>query len=181
MVDTETMGTRSDAALVSIGAAFFDMRTYEIGPTFHMPIHLATSVRLGMKIEPEAVLFWLRQEQKARESIMFNLRTIEDVLTEFSAYLHRHGDVKATRMFGNSARFDLGILETAYNLAGIKVPWAWGLETCFRTIRSLHPHVLYDPATQKVGVAHTADYDAIFQIEHLFKIRRHNLAHPRSV
>lgn len=181
MVDVECMGTKSTAALMSIGGVFFDPATLTIGPTFHKPIHIVTSVKLGMQIEPEAVLFWLRQDQAAREAVMFNLLPIEMVLTDFAAWAGEHGRKDGFRIWGNSARFDLGILETAYNLAGIKVPWAWGLETCFRTVRNMHAHVEYDPANQKTGIAHSAVDDCIFQIEHLFKIKRYNDGHPRTV
>lgn len=181
MVDVECMGTKSTAALMSIGAAFFDLKTFTIGPTFHKPIHIVTSVNLGMKIEAGAILFWLRQSQAAREAVMFNLLPIEMVLTDFADWAGRHGRPEGFRIWGNSAKFDLGILETAYDLAGIKVPWSWGLETCFRTVRNLNAHVLYDPETQKTGVAHNAVYDCTFQIEHLFKIKRYNDGHPRAV
>lgn len=180
MVDVECMGTTSEAALMSIGAAFFNLETYEVGPSFCMPIHLATSVSLGMKMEPATVLWWLRQSDAARRGITFGLNDITKVLREFKEFYVSNCRPQDTRTWANSARFDLGILETAYRLAGVDVPWRWNLETCFRTVRGLNPHIIYDPATQKQGVAHDAVDDAIFQIGHLFKIKQYNDAHPRS-
>ena len=47
MIDVESMGKGADAALVALGAAFFDIRTQTIGPTFLRTINLATAVRDG--------------------------------------------------------------------------------------------------------------------------------------
>lgn len=180
MIDIECCGTRSTAALMSIGCAFFDLKTFTVGPTFVKPIHLATSVRLGMKLEPEAVLFWLRQGDAARNAVAYNLMPVDMVLREFREYLDEHGAPGMTRVWGNSARFDMGILDTAYGLLGEEVPWKWTLELCFRTVRNLNPHVVYDP-TQRESTHHNALDDALFQINHLFQIKRHNDAHPRAV
>lgn len=176
MIDVECMGTRNDAALMSIGAAFFNLHDYTIGPTFHRPIHLSTSVKLGMKMYPETVLWWLRQSDAARKSIAYNLLPIEQVLIEFREWLSAHGRKQDVRTWGNSARFDMGVLDTAYWLMGADIPWAWNLETCFRTVRNMNAHVEYDPA-KRVSTHHNAVDDAVFQIEHLFAIRRFNLEH----
>lgn len=178
MIDVEAMGKRSDAALVSIGAAFFNLHDYTIGPRFHRPIHLATSVSLGMKMYPDTVIWWLRQSDEARRAISYNLLPIADVLDEFRAWLNAHGRKQDVRTWGNSARFDMGILDTAYHLKDgyEQEPWAWNLETCFRTVRNMNAHVEYDP-TQRTSTHHNAADDAVFQIEHLFKIRRFNLEH----
>lgn len=176
MVDVECMGTRSDAALMAIGAGMFNLTDYTVGPTFYRPIHLATSVSLGMKMYPETVIWWLRQSDEARRAVSYNLLPIIHVLGEFAVWLETHGDVKSTRLWANSARFDLGILETAYGLIGADVPWKWTLETCFRTVRNMNAHVEYDP-TQRTSTHHNALDDTLFQIEHLFKIRRFNLEH----
>ena len=58
----------------------------------------------------------------------------------------------------------------AYNRLGQKTPWYWSNERCFRTVRNLYPTIEYDPSQKGEG-AHNALADAVFQVEHLFKIK----------
>lgn len=171
MFDVECLGVEADAALVSIGGVFFDYQNCVLGPTFSQTIHLGTAVRDGGKIEAGAVLFWLGQSQQARDGIRFGGRDIKVVLQELSDWIKetcRHEDV---RPWGNSAGFDLTKIDRACGRSGIKTPWHWSKETCFRTVRNMHPKVVYDPGEKGLD-AHTALADAIFQTEHLFKVRR---------
>lgn len=175
MVDVESMGTKSHSALVSIGAVMFNLQDYAIGPQFHIAVHLASSVGFGMTMDPSTVMWWLRQGQAARDAILTNLYSLDDALRQFDDWYRGNCEPKDTRTWGNSSRFDLGILETAHELTGIEVPWRWNLETCFRTVRSMNDHIVKYDVSEKVGTAHHAVDDAIFQVNHLFKVRRANL------
>lgn len=170
MIDLETMGGPPRGALVGLGAVLFDTQSEAIGPVFYRPVHLATSVGVGMEIHPETVLFWLRQGDEARNAIMFNLVDIRVALQDFSDWLATHSNHKDVRVYGNGASFDLTILSEAYKLSGIERPWSWSMERCFRTLRNHYPQVEYD-VTQKEGVAHNAVDDAMFQVKHLFKCK----------
>lgn len=176
MIDIECAGTGRNAALMAIGAAFFDIHKYEIGPTFVVPIHVVTSVRLGMEIEPSAFLWWLRQGEAARRAVTQSLVRVEDALDQLTAYIEANSRPKDLRVWGNSSSFDMGITANAYRLAGKEVPWGFGKETCFRTVRNMNSHVVYAPS-EREGTHHEALDDALFQIEHLFKIRKFNLIH----
>lgn len=165
------MGLPPDGAIVSLGACFFDYEKCEIGPKFHRPVHLATSVGLGMKIEPATVLWWLRQSADAQAAISFNLNDIRVVLDEFRAFINEHSREPDVRPWGHGASFDLTILSTAYKLAGQDTPWRFGRERCFRTFRNWYGHVVpYEPEKRE-GVHHNALDDAVFQAEHFFKIK----------
>lgn len=171
MIDLETMGNAPDGAIVSIGACFFSLKTEQYGPGFERKIHLSTAVRDGGKIDPGTVLFWLRQGDEARLSIAFGGEDIRVVLADFSEWIKetcRHEDV---RPFGNSPRFDMQILESAYRRADMDVPWFWSKERDFRTMRAMYPQVEYNK-DDKGSSNHTPLADAKFQIEHLFKIKR---------
>lgn len=172
MCDLETMGMPPDGAVVSIGACFFDMKNEVIGPTFEQTIHLGSAVEAGGTISPGTVMFWLGQPDQARKAIRFGGRQIAVVLTEFSDWIAetcRHEDVY---MWGNSPSFDQQMLGGAYDRLGIKRPWYWSRERDFRTVRGLFPKVEYDTSTMGDD-AHTALADAIFQTEHIFKIKRY--------
>ncbi len=171
MIDTETMGLPPNGALVTIGAVFFDLTTEKLGPTFYRKIHLATAVRDGGVMDPSTVLWWLRQPDAARQELCYGGEDIRLVLQDFSAWIKetcRHEDV---RPWGNSNSFDLSIVGGACKRAEIATPWYWTNERDFRTTRNQYPKVEYDPSKKGDG-AHNALADAVFQVEHLFEIKR---------
>jgi 3' exoribonuclease, RNase T-like len=172
-IDIETMGLPPNGAIVSIGACFFSLDTCEIGPTFKKNIHLATAVRDGGVIEASTVLWWLRQSDAARQSILVDTYDIRQVLQEFSDWIATHSDHRSVRPWGNGVGFDLTILNSAYRRSGITTPWYFGNERDFRTVRNMYPSVEYQPDDKGDG-AHDALVDAIFQAKHLFKIKLRN-------
>lgn len=169
MVDTETMGGAPDGALVQIGAVFFDIRSRTLGPEFLENINLADAVRHGGKIDPSTVMWWMGQPDKARESIRFGGGEIAVVLQRFANWIKETCRLEDVRVWGNSPRFDMQIIDGAYTRLGLPVPWYWTNERDFRTTRNQHPKVEYDTA-QKGDDAHNALADAKFQVQHLFKI-----------
>ena len=175
MLDVECFGKNETAALASIGAVFFCLKTQTIGPTFLRTINLATAVRDGGTMDPSTVIFWLRQGDAARHSVAYNGQDIRKVLQDFSDWIKetcRHEDV---RPYGNSNSFDLPKIETAMERIGMKTPWHFINVRCFRTMRAMYPSVEYNPAEKGDG-AHNALQDAKFQVEHLWKIANRNKA-----
>lgn len=173
MIDTETAGLPPTGALLSIGAVFFDLQSQTQGPTFYRAIHLASSVKHGGTIDAGTVLWWLRQGDAARKAVAYGGEPLAGVLTDFAAWITqtcRHEDV---RPWGNSGTFDLTIVGGAYQRLGQKAPWYFTNERDFRTVRNLYPQVEYDTDAKGDG-AHNALADAVFQVEHLFKIRNRN-------
>lgn len=173
MIDLETMGLPPDGALLSIGACFFDVETCTIGPTFSRTVSLATSVRDGGTLVPGTIIWWLGQTQEARDAVRFSGIDVRTALQDFSDFIAEHSDHKTVRPWGNGASFDLTILESAYLRAGMKAPWYFANQRCFRTTRNLYPKVEYNPE-DKGADAHNALSDAIFQAQHLFKIKNRN-------
>ena len=170
MIDVESMGLPPDGALVSIGAVFFDLQTQTMGPTFNSTIHLGSAVKHGGVIDPGTVLFWLRQPDEARRAIAYGGQPIDSVLTAFRDWIKETCRLEDVRPFGNGAAFDLTLIHSAYKRLGMDTPWWFSNERCFRTIRNQFPQVEYDPGEKGDG-AHNALADAIFQVEHLFKIK----------
>ena len=171
MCDIESMGKKHDAAVVSIGAVFFDLQTCTLGPTFLQTIHLGSAVAAGGTMDPGTVLWWLGQSEEARKGIRFGGRAIDVVLREFGEWIKETCRPADARVWGNSDSFDVIKLESAYQRSNVPVPWFWTNCRDFRTVRNLHPHVEYD-FKSKGDDAHNALVDAIFQTEHLFKIKR---------
>ena len=70
MLDLETMGRKSNSALVSIGAVEFNLLTGETGREFYKVIDLKSCLDLGLQVEASTIYFWLTEaSQAARDAI----------------------------------------------------------------------------------------------------------------
>ena len=170
MLDLETMGNGSNAAIVAIGACAFDIEGGEIGPGYYNRVDLESAVRGGGVMDASTVRWWLgiddsdARQEIAREGAMH----LNVALTSFSQWLEAttHADVA---IWGNGANFDGVILRNAYGRAERPVPWKWWNERCYRTVKSLYPEI----RIERLGTAHNALDDAVSQARHLI-----TLLHP---
>jgi hypothetical protein len=83
MLDLETFGTGTNAAVVSIGACAFNIETGEVNDVdvFHARIDLSKSRSPGV-IDASTVEWWMRQNEEARMELLSGMRfTLEDALT----------------------------------------------------------------------------------------------------
>jgi len=69
-------------------------------------------------------------------------------------------------LWGNGSTFDNVILSNAYRAIGVKQPWDFWNDRCYRTLKSLYPHV----KLERSGVAHNALDDAKSQAMHAVRI-----------
>lgn len=171
MVDLETMSTRADAAIVSIGACWFNAQTGDVGEPMHLPVALNSSRMCGGHIDGDTVRWWLQQSDAARAAIAAatDAQTLPSALQALTLYLHSVADQGTVRLWGNGADFDLPILASAYQQIGIKQPWAYYNGRCMRTLRKLLPHV---QAPQFEGTEHNAAHDARHQARHAIALLR---------
>ena len=163
MIDIETMGNMSHSAIVSIGAVRFDLETGETGETFYINVDLQSCLDAGLIINADTLMWWLNQSEAARKKIIEKGSPLSAALILLSAFV-----TKDDQVWGNSARFDLGILSDAFNTLGMPIPWDFRKERCVRTLVSFAPEV--KDAEPNIGVAHDALYDCVFQISYCSKI-----------
>lgn len=160
MIDLETMGTRPGSAVVALGACFFDRATAQIGETFDRVISLKSNAEHGLTIDPDTVMWWMRQSEEAR-SILQAGEELSAVLCAFTAWLFEQG-TGPVRPWGNAASFDCGLLACAYRAIGQSVPWKFWDERCYRTLKEENKDVPF----VRSGTAHHALSDAISQARH---------------
>jgi hypothetical protein len=161
MLDLETMGNESFSSIISIGAVEFNIETGKTGEEFYRVIDLQSCLNLGLVINASTLLWWLEQEDIARKELINSPKTpLIHVLQEFSNF-NRNKDYQ---VWGNSARFDCGILQNAYNKAGIPIPWDFRKERCVRTLVSFAPEIKNQ--TQFKGIKHNSIDDCKYQIEY---------------
>lgn len=169
MIDLETMSTRADAAIVSIGACWFNPDTGEVGHPFHHVIDLQDSLRSGAHVDGATVAWWLQQSDSARRTITAPGTTVAVALQMLTMHLRSVADEKALCLWGNGADFDLPILASAYHRAGLALPWRYFNGRCLRTLRKLLPQV-EAPAFE--GTEHNAADDAQHQARHAIALLR---------
>lgn len=163
-IDLETLGTRWNSAIISIGVQQFDRDTGKMGGTFYKEIELDSAIKSG-KVSGSTLAWWMRQDTKAKRvfsesSEKVSLATALDAL---STWLRSQPG--QPRVWGNGATFDITILEHAYDVGcvGLKESWHY---TNIRDMRTLVDAAQIDPSHacfDNHGVAHNALDDAARQ------------------
>lgn len=173
MIDLETMGNSSNAAIVAIGACFFEPSTGEIGAKFSRIISLESSQQFG-RIDASTVLWWMKQSGEARE--VLNSREavhIKQALHDFRQFTN--DGLSQPLVWGNGSSFDCVILKnTIIQCLGEQyVPWQFWNERDVRTMVDLGKKLLgFDPKRDMPfeGVRHEALSDAVHQAKYVSAI-----------
>lgn len=187
MLDLETMGKGPSAAIVTIGAVFFDPMTGELGAEFEAHIDLNDSARFG-EMDPDTVLWWLGQSDEARAAIAYNVdgdkrMALLQALQKFQEWLMANGqEGKRPYVWGNGAGFDCTIMASAYDAVN-KVRfigyWNGFKDRDVRTVVDMGRDLLgFDPKKDMPfeGVAHRALDDAKHQARYVSAIYQRMLA-----
>ncbi|WP_369894156.1 3'-5' exonuclease [Klebsiella pasteurii] len=175
MVDLETMGKKSDAPIVSIGAVIFDPATGILGEKFYKVVSLESAVSWGAEIDPSTVIWWMKQSSEARSEIANdNAIQLDDALLQFSDFVLENisGGRKTAQIWGNGATFDNTILRSSYELACIDCPWDYWNDRDVRTMVELGKAIGFDPKTSIPfeGEQHNALADAQHQARYVSAI-----------
>lgn len=167
MVDIETMGNKSNSAIVSIAAVEFNLETGKTGKMspFYQKISLQSCLDAGLKVNADTVLWWMKQNETARLELADNKNTyfLAQGLQNLSEYL-RACNITESQIWGNSARFDLGLLSDAYNIVNLPIPWLFRNERCVRTLVSFNPSIKDSYSFE--GVVHNPIDDCLHQIKY---------------
>lgn len=181
MVDLETMSSKSNAAILAIGAVFLertDIGSYLIKEEFYKMVNLESSAKYG-DISPSTIKWWLLQTKEAQSVIILPARhhTLENGLADFARWYYSMRQKLASQvlpLWGNGAAFDNVVLHNAYQSLDIKEPWSYREDYCYRTLKELYPNI---KATEHNNIIkHNALQDAIYQGYHLCKLLNHHEA-----
>jgi hypothetical protein len=167
MVDLETLGTKSNSIIVSIGAVQFDIETGEIFEKFYTEINPKDCEKVGLKYSQATIDWWLKTNPDEYLKIC---NRGEPLLVALSYFRGWFGNLNLSPVYvwGNSNRFDLGLLENALNAIGMESFWSFRYELDVRTLVWFHPEIKEAEAT--VGMEHNALDDCIYQINYCSKI-----------
>lgn len=170
MIDTETLSTASDAAVLQIGIQAFDPK----GSGFDyegalIQVDGQACINAGLRIDWETIRWWTRQSEEARASVFGEGGLLlSDALAELTRYGQNKGGWSFGWVWSNGAAFDIPILENAFRRCRRDIPWAYNRVLDVRTIKWLAP----DVTRISPEVAHDALSDAKAQalwVQKMFK------------
>lgn len=174
MIDLETLGTKSNSAIISIAAVQFDMLTGNTGKVFERSISLQSGIQLGLEVDPNTALWWISQENALESWAMSKKIEIGTALADFIHFFKTHC-APDTEVWGNSNRFDLGLLENAYTKLEIDIPWNFRYERDVRTLTSFAPDIKEKAVKEfkaKGALLHNPRVDCLMQIHYCSAIYR---------
>ena len=123
MLSLNTVGKGDNAALVSIGAVFFDPIENTVGAEFYQPILLENAVKFG-HMDISEIEWWMQQSDTVRAVFIADDRMhLEDALVEFSDWISQVDEFDERRVWSNGATLHSVILANAYTATGIQKPW----------------------------------------------------------
>lgn len=170
MVDIETLGTLPGSVILSIGAVAFNMET---GATYHEVFYNTISIQsclnAGLKVESGTLEWWFNQSDEARQKAISEPKhDLHTALYNLRQFIASFGE--DVQVWGNSARFDLGLLEAAYKACGVSLPWQFWNERCLRTLVAFAPEIKKNEPF--IGTAHSPIEDCHHQIKYASKTWR---------
>lgn len=178
-LDLETLSTKPNAYILSIGAVELDLHDDDFGSTRSFYAVIKPHRYPGFDIDSETVGWWFGQSDKARkEFVPAGMLPILDDPSQYimglpaALFALSAWFPKGATLWTDGAAQDCVWLRSAYTISGLEpaIPWGFRDERCYRTIRETYPHIKADPLPG--GVHHNALSDAKFQAQHLRKIYR---------
>ena len=168
MLDLETLSTRHDACILSIGACLFDIETGAIGETFHRFIAVDDSETRG-HISFDTIKWWMQQSDEARSLLFKNKQSIdtETALLDLCAFVPRN---KSLKVWSNGATFDLVIIRNDMDRQSLCLTWQYWQERDVRTMVDIAERLTGINTAKTVsfaGVKHDALADAVHQANYV--------------
>lgn len=149
MLDIETTSQAPNAAIISIGAVFFNPITGNIGAEFYQVIDLEDAMQYG-QVGASTLQWWMKQSDEARA--IFNDKDtmpLKDALLELNDWLYQIEGYKNRIVWGNGATFDNVILSNAYTATKMTKPWHFSNDRDVRTVVDIGRRILnIDPKKQ---------------------------------
>lgn len=172
MLDLECTDSKRTAAIVSIGAVYFDTHKQKLGAEFYYEISIKgiqEQLDRGRSLSLDTMVWWLAQSDSARNVWQKNDQVKVKLVTalyEFSKFCALSEN--PVRIWGNGADYDNVVLRDCYETFNIKTPWQYRHNRCYRTIKALHNKA--HTQMEREGTHHNGLDDAKSQALHLMKM-----------
>ena len=155
-IDLETLGTDYDSNILSIGCVEFNMETGEQLNKFYRNTSCNDK---DFSISKDTVLWWLKQDKPAREALLDDVQDIKHALTDLHLFIDEDSLV-----WGNGATFDVTILEHAFKVTDMNVPWKfWNIRDMRTLVNVAETLGFIKDRIKRNGTHHNALDDAAYQ------------------
>lgn len=158
MVDLETLSTRTNATILTIGAVRFDPLgddPIEEKDKLYLKVSIESSGELDMHIDDGTLEWWAKQSPEAQDEAF----TEEGRITALDAFSQLYKFCWGASCFwSNGAGFDIVVCDSYYSALQRAAPWKYWQIRDVRTYFDLG----IDPQMPKV-TAHNAVEDAVAQ------------------
>jgi hypothetical protein len=174
-IDLETLGNRSDAPILSIGATAFNRHTGKLSATYYTLVDMDDALRHG-RIRASTLKWWMQQDDAARTYVFGSKPNLEPV-SLYEALRGLNDYVRAQPanvcVWGNGSSFDISILEHAFDSVADTSHLGFGEEWKFWSVRDMRTIVdaadLGKGAIPFEGTAHHAGDDSRHQAKVIAK------------
>jgi len=159
MLDIETLGTRPNAVILTIGAIKFSPYNMEL-PTkaIYLRPDVEAQVALGRNIDEDTVRWWETQEETVREEALSedNRDTLDYCADEINRFF-----VGTDKFWAQGPAFDYIILEDWFRSIVRPTPWQYWQVMDSRTLFGVHG----DPRIKNKEGLHNALEDCVSQAQ----------------
>ena len=166
MLDLESLGTRPDCAILTLGAVKFDEYTPgSFGDTLYHRIDVDEQLALGRTVQEDTLAWWMNQAQDVREEALGeeNRVSLETLYRDLNRFC-----VGVNNIWCQGPAFDIVILENIYRQCGWPTPWQFWQIRDSRTLFGVHG----DPREKGKAGLHNALEDSISQAQGVQEIYR---------
>lgn len=169
MLDIETLGTAPDSAILSISAVEFNTEG-ETGEEFHRDIAIESCEKIGLKVDTDTVLWWMKQEDEARAQFTDDRQRVDIVATivGFCQWIAIKKSDGFEKVFAKDPDFDCNIIEAACRKIGCSYPFGHREKIAIRTLSWLRPE--HEKNEEFTGVKHNGIDDCKHQIKYVTKV-----------
>ncbi len=165
MVDVETLGVTSQAAVLSIGAVAFRISDHLILSEFEIFIDLQSALDNG-NVDASTLSWWLSQEKNAQDLAFTGTISAG---TAIDSFLIWYRSQKPKRVWGNGPSFDITLMERLILSRGSTIPWfPWEIRDVRTIVDIIKP--LMERPKNFGGIKHSPLDDAKHQANYIMKM-----------
>lgn len=177
MIDIESMGLTPGCPVLTIGLVWFDPENNGWSPAyegFYAKLDFLEVVENYKEgLTAGTLQWWLGQSDEARAELTTSegAMGVKEGLQALASHIHdtsEQSNLRDVYVWGNSNKFDLGLLEFMFDKEGIEVPWNYARDMNCRTIVWLAKVLLgLKRPDMLAGTAHNALDDARHQARYV--------------
>jgi len=173
MVDIETLGTKPNTVILSIGAVYISPELL-VSHEFYRIIERKQS-QADRHIDIDTLEWWMQKENidkypKTDTQSPF----LSEALYQFNVWFEKVSSTNnitanSIEFWAKGTDFDFTILRNAYEGRGLKIPWVYNTMRDLRTVLKRTPKTAYTPKEDNPEL-HNALGDAKFQARQLIEV-----------